>query len=140
MIIYTNLDDYNDNYLYFGDNIKNTIIQNGKFNRLIYSDESVVLNGIYMYIPFNGLKKTNNNTYLINKNDECIKKICDIEMSILNKFSSFKNKQFKLSEQLFKHNIKIFNYKNHLNIVILKISGLWEDEYNYGLTYKFINY
>ena len=47
--------------------------------------------------------------------------------------------QFKIYEQFINGNIKFFsdnNIKNN-NYFILKISGIWETQINYGLTYKF---
>ena len=54
--------------------------------------------------------------------------------------------QFKLYEQLqsgiiklFFENNKINNYNINTNKLILKISGIWETDTNYGLTFKFTN-
>ena len=48
--------------------------------------------------------------------------------------------QYKIAEQLQYGLIHFFsnNYKK-TNLIILKISGIWINESNYGLTYKFIN-
>ena len=49
--------------------------------------------------------------------------------------------QYKIHEQLQNGNIKIFTDigNKQTSSFILKISGIWETQYNYGLTYKFIN-
>jgi hypothetical protein len=45
----------------------------------------------------------------------------------------------KIYEQLRNGNIKLFNEVNKsFCSFILKISGIWETQFNYGLTYKFI--
>jgi hypothetical protein len=64
-----------------------------------------------------------------------------IEENILNKID-VKNKtpQYKIFEQLQSGNIKIFN-DVHVKtncVFTLKISGIWETQTSYGLTYKFI--
>tara|TARA_B100000424_G_C22927908_1_gene493618 strand:- start:938 stop:1357 length:420 start_codon:yes stop_codon:yes gene_type:complete len=139
MIIYTQIDTYNKNYLFFGDIIKNTVITNGKFIRIIYSNTVYTLNGLYILIPLNNIKKINSNTCSIN-NNSFIKNLCNIEKDILDKYHSSKTKQYKLQEQLNKNIIKIFNSKNTFKKIIIKISGLWEDDDSFGITYKFINY
>ena len=140
MIIYTKIDSYNKNYIFFGDSTKNTVITNGKFIRIIYSNEICSLNGLYILVPLSNIKKINSNTCSINNNNLCIKNLCNIEKDILDKYHSNKTKEYKLQEQLNKNIIKIFNFKNNLKKIIIKISGLWEDDNSCGLTYKFINY
>jgi hypothetical protein len=46
----------------------------------------------------------------------------------------------KINEQLKNGNLKIFTDIGNKSLCsfILKISGIWETQYNYGLTYKFI--
>ena len=99
MIIYTKLDNYNKNFIYFGENIKNTVIINGKFIRIVYSDELCTLNGIYILVPFSNLKKNSQNSFSIDKNDPVIAKICEMEKDILDKYRSSKTKEYKLSEE-----------------------------------------
>ena len=72
MIIYTKLDTYNSNYIFFGDTIKNTVITNGKFIRIIYSNQIYTLNGLYILVPLANIKKINSNTCSINNNNSCI--------------------------------------------------------------------
>ena len=79
-------------------------------------------------------------SFSIDKNDPVIAKICEMEKDILDKYRSSKTKEYKLSEQLEKNTVKIFSSKNNLQTIIIKISGLWESDTAYGLTYKFINY
>jgi|TARA_B100001564_G_C20562066_1_gene634209 hypothetical protein len=140
MIIYTKLDTYNTNYIFFGDIIKNTVITNGKFIRIIYSNKTYTLNGLYILVPLVNIKKINSSTCSINNNNSCIKNLCNIEKDILGKYITSKTKEYKLQEQLNKNIIKIFNSKNTFKKIIIKISGLWEDDNSCGLTYKFINY
>jgi hypothetical protein len=57
------------------------------------------------------------------------------KIGIQNKIS-----QYKIYEQLRNGNLKIFNDIGNkaLCSFILKISGIWETQNNYGLTYKFV--
>ena len=112
MNIVKNIDQYNDDFVYFCDPIKNNIMNNGNFIRILYSTSLFVLNGIYLNIYINQLK-----------------------INILGKAP-----QYKIYEQISNGNIKIFsdNIDNITNNFLLKIAGVWETEYHYGLTYKFI--
>jgi cytochrome c biogenesis protein ResB len=147
MNIIKKIDQYNENYLYFCDPIKNNIMNDGKFIRILYSSHYFILNGIYLYIPLHEISiekyynkyKCNFNVY---DHRDTIESIKTIEENIL-KQVNIKNKtpMNKIYEQLKNGNIKIFtnelSYKPCNNAFILKISGVWETELHYGVTYKF---
>jgi apolipoprotein N-acyltransferase len=60
--------------------------------------------------------------------------------AFLNKFGLKTQKlpQYKIAEQLDQYYIKLYNQYNNDNIqLMLKISGIWENQKHYGLTYKF---
>jgi hypothetical protein len=64
-----------------------------------------------------------------------------IEEDILKKYENInKIPQYKIYEQLRNGNLKIFTDIGNKSVCsfILKISGIWETEDKYGLTYKFI--
>ena len=63
--------------------------------------------------------------------EEDILKNCAIEEKI---------PQFKIYEQLKNGNFKVFSDISNKSVCsfIMKISGIWETQLNYGLTYKFI--
>ena len=143
MIAYININNFNENNLYFTDSIKNTVINNGKFIRLHYTNNSTIFNGIYIFAPLTLINKDNSN-YINIKKDNYTNLLIDIEKKILNKYLTKKKKVFRLNDQISLNSIKIFNNNDYndinINKIIIKISGLWEDENSYGLTYKFINY
>ena len=146
MNIVKRLEQYDENNLYFCEPIKNNVICDGNFIRLLYSTNHMVLNGIYLLIQLNDivLEKYYSKCkciFNVNTHSELIYNLKVIEENILKKLS-FKNKQpqFKIFEQINNGTIKIFGdvqSKQH-NLFILKISGVWETSQNYGLTYKFI--
>jgi cytochrome c biogenesis protein ResB len=147
MNIVKNINQYNEDYVFFSDPIKNNIMNNGSFIRIIYSTPYFVLNGIYLFVSivytstdkyFNKFKCTfDSNKYKI-----IIDKIQQIESGILTK-CNIRNKtpQYKITEQLKNGSIKIFSdtIEKVNNNFLLKIAGVWETEYEYGVTYKFIN-
>jgi len=149
MLIVKYLEQYNDNNIFFCEPIRNNIINDSHFIRILYSTHEFMLNGIYLYIPLNDViieKHYNKYRCSFNLyNNKTIDKIKVIETQLLQKYSiTPKTPIHKIYSQILNGGIKIFNnYTDyeHLNdedTLILKISGIWETETNYGLTYKFI--
>jgi hypothetical protein len=121
--------DYNNfdiNNIFFYDPIKNNIIDDSTFVRIIYSDHNVILNGLYLQITLNKLNDLNNLNTLYNILE-------NIETSILNKYKLNIEKVNRIKVQL----VYIIKYIKN-NKLILKISGIWENNNKIGLTYKFI--
>ena len=145
MNLVKSINQYNEDNIYFCEPIKNNIMNEGNFIRILYSTNNVVLNGIYLLVSFNDIvcdKYYNKYKCVFNTNTH--KNIIDslkiIEENILKKIE-IKNKlpQLKIYEQLKNGNIKLFNEVNKTSCsFVLKISGIWETHNNYGLTYKFI--
>ena len=145
MNIVKRIDQFDDNNIFFCEPIKNNIITDGNFIRILYSTHNMVLNGVYLLLIFNDIicEKYYNKykcSFNVNLHTDTIEIIKKIEETILKKyFINNKIPQFKIYEQLKNGNIKIFNDNgNKTNEkFILKISGIWETAKNYGLTYKF---
>ena len=147
MNIIKTIDQFNKDYIYICDPIKNNIMIDSNFIRILYSNELFTLNGIYLYINFNNMNiekyynkykcifDTNTNSYLINK-------LKEIEIDILKKINiTNKLPVYKIYDQLCSGNIKLFPDKIDSMYCgfILKISGIWESDNSYGVTYKFTN-
>ena len=147
MNIVKNIDQYDENFLYFCDPIKNTIMNEGKFIRILYSSPTFILNGIYLKFHLNdvNIEKYYNKykcTFNVNSHYNLIQNVKTIEENLLKKINiPGKISQTKIYEQLANGNIKIFNEisynKNFNNFFLLKISGIWETDTQYGVTYKF---
>jgi len=156
MNIVKTLNQFNINNVYFLEPIRNNIMNNSSFIRIIYSTSTFVLNGIFLLINidtvvvekyFNKLKCSFN----VNNCQNLILQLKLIEENILNRVNTNKIKKYKIYEQLSTGTIRIFindepNYssntnsitKLHNNSFMLKISGLWETDTEIGVTYKFI--
>ena len=140
------ISQFNISNVFFSDPIKNNIINDSLFNRLIYSTSCVSLNGISVFIPMQQhIIEKNYYKYKcsfdIHLNHDIIEQIKQIEVSLLTSISSLCNgltPQYKIAEQLHKGNIYFFSTNNRQNIIILKISGIWSNTDSYGLTYKFM--
>lgn len=141
------IEQYNKDFVYFSEPIKNNIMCDGHFIRIIYSTPLFILNGIYIAINIThtNIDKYYNKfkcTFDVNQYKETIDNIQIIEEELLKKVNIYgKIPQYKIYEQLKNGNIKVFSesfYKIN-NTFLLKIAGIWETDTNYGLTYKFIS-
>ena len=153
MNIYFDIDDINIENIFFFKPANNNVIENAYFHRTIYSNKLLTLNAIFIKVNIDIISIENFYTkYKFNfdskKNSETINKIIEIEKQILKKFLDnneylkTKEKIYELSNVLNKQNFKLFsnNINNNLkNEFIIKISGFWETQKKYGLTYKFID-
>ena len=146
MYLIKQLSQYDEKCVYFGEPIKNNVVCDGNFIRLLYSSDAIVLNGIYLEVCFSELfleKHYNKRKCVFStlNNEGLINKLNDIELNLLNLINlPEKTKHRKLIEQLNSGNIKFIseNTQPHKSRLILKISGIWETEHEYGLTFKFM--
>lgn len=118
--------------VFFLDPIKNIIINNSKFIRIIYSNNLLTLNGIYLICNIDNKDNNNNKGLLLY--------IQKLEDNILNKFSKEKIKNYKIRDYF--NNIFIntdySKCQETYTKYILKISGIWDASNNIGLTFKFL--
>ena len=87
--------------------VKNTIIHNSTFSKLLYSDSTVTMDAIYLCTS----TSTNYD---------------DVEHSILDTYNSNKRRTLGIHKYFAKHTHK----------KIIKISGIWETETSIGLAFK----
>jgi hypothetical protein len=119
-------------------------MNDGSFIRILYSTELITLNGIFIIINLNDItsEKYYNKykcSFNVLSHKEIIDKIKNIEEDILIKYKTNKTPLYKIYDQMKTGHIKVFSdiKNNENNYFILKISGIWETEDSYGLTYKF---
>ena len=152
------INQFNINNVFFQEAIKNTIMDDSNFIRIIYSDDICTFNGICLEFvlhithvdkSFNKFKFNFDN--LLSNN--IIQTISKIEYDIISKYNISKHPVFRISDQIKNESIKVLSIKtlninnnNNSNIntsathkvsFMIKISGLWSNELDYGLTYKF---
>lgn len=123
MNLIINLENILTNNVFFYEQVKNTILDNSYFIRIIYSNKDLILNGIYILINLNN-----------SVNDNC-KLIDELEKNILSKYKSDKIQNKKIKENF----LYLLNKNNNNKFIILKISGIWETLNNIGLTFKYIS-
>jgi uncharacterized membrane protein YukC len=147
MNIALNINQYDINNIYYCDSIKNNVVSDGTFIRLIYSTNFFVTNGVNISVPLSDVtvEKYYNKykcSFNVTNNKSSIENIYHIEKEILNKINT-KNKiiQTKITDQLKNGNFKIFSEtmdkSSIVHLFILKISGIWETDNYIGLTFKF---
>ncbi len=143
------------NNIIFSDSKKN-IIMDGNFTKIIYSNDIVSTNGIYIDFPItiqssiecvSGKYIVKFNTRDID-NSIIIESFSHLETQILEYYKQFYNCTKSIStilhDQLHHGNIKLHIIENcNLNDLsistiklFLKISGIWETESSVGITYK----
>ena len=138
---------FQKNHIYFYEPIENTIMANSQFIKLIYSTEDLILNGLYILMNINisskesYFKKMKYN-FDLNNNRDLLNNIFRIEKEILNNYNhSNKIQKLNIYESLNTSSLKIYpssDSNKPPNNFILKISGVWENEKEYGLTFKIL--
>lgn len=111
------LNTYNKNHIYFLEPKPNLLIQ-GIFTKMIYTGEDFTINGIYLY-----------NTLNENLLEE-------FETQVLDHYANHTNTRKEPSKYAL--NAVSPHKKSRSSSQILKLSGVWENETNYGLTFKWI--
>jgi hypothetical protein len=118
----------NHKNIYFHDPIKNTVINNSHFIRILYSNKYIISSGLHILYSYNEFCDELYNNFIYNNNK--------LEKSILNLYNSNIKHFYKLEELL---NLYYYKLKeNKKNKFILKISGIWENNYGIGITSKII--
>lgn len=152
--------EYRLTQVYFTEKKLNTHIANSTFNRITYSTNDFIMNGVY--IQFELFVKQieqnfNSNIYNLHfdpeydHNSKMIKIFNDIEVGILEKWLRLENQlleqQHKVKDihqqlksgiiSVWKNEMRQYD-KPQFQHFIIKISGVWDNEKFCGLTFKFI--
>ena len=147
MNVALDMNEFNINNVFYQKPINNTVMEDSNFIRILYSDELITINGIFIKInlkieSIDAYYNKYRCVYQENLNREVINYIKNLETMILHNYKSSKKPAYKIKEQLDTMSIKIFTETNVRKVpteFILKISGLWETTTEYGITYKFTN-
>ena len=152
--------DYKGTQVYFTEKKPNTHIPNGTFNRITYSTTDFVMNGIYIQFEL-FVRQIDQNFNIYNcvfdpnhdHNHTMLSIFQRIETGILDKWmrlehsaslSTQRHKSMDIVQQLRSGVISVwkndfhYNDKPQFQHFIIKISGIWENEGECGMTYKFI--
>ena len=148
MNLICNINDYNNNHIFFMDT-KTNMVMNGSFTKLFYSNEYVTLNSIYLDFAIkHSIFKSCQKYFLTNinhlENKALLTNIIQIENEILKQYHELydvkKKKEHLLRDNINNGSLKIYKQQQSNNgNIYLKISGVWESDDEYGITYKFID-
>lgn len=139
------IEQFNSDNLYFSQPVKNNIIDQGYFYRLQYSNEIITINCLQFILPMTNttlIKYYNKYKCIFNdNNNDIVKKLHDLEIKILAKINTEKKPKYNLYDQVKNNSIKFFSMNDYNDKpgkfdILFKISGVWEDADNYGITYK----
>lgn len=108
MMLAITIAQYNRQYILLLPPVKNTMVDDGVFIRMMYSTDKVTFNGLFIYIR-----------------NESSQDICAIEKDILQMYNTSKTPVYSVERQIIR-----------TPKTILKISGIWENATSYGLVYK----
>ena len=148
MNIILNLNNINSYNVCFLEPKKN-IIMDGLFTKINFLNEYLTMNGIFIIFPIDQYSIENNEKKYYLKfnhtsNMRTVQEFPKLENNLLELYNTNHNRNKKksmlLSKQLFNGYIKI--YKENVHIIhdklrlVMKISGIWENETEVGLTYK----
>jgi hypothetical protein len=153
MNIVEKIDHVTIDNVFFQDEVKNTMMEEAQFIRILYALPYVTLTGLYLHVPplhtptferaFNKFKCT----FDVTQSDHVgiAHSISALEAEILQKARQLfpsklqrKTMVCKLHEQLQLGCIKVCNEPKPQQQLVLKIFGIWETQHAYGLTFKFV--
>jgi hypothetical protein len=155
MNVVLDIADVNRRNLYYCEPVTNTVMDFSVFVKTGYTDELIIMNGIYINCPFDISKVDkyyHNYKYKYgfdyNKNMDLIDGLIKIERMIIECHNMHNLiPVYKLRDQLLSLHIKVFeNVECSTNTLepgdynfTLKISGIWQNGASYGLTFKFFS-
>jgi UDP-galactopyranose mutase len=149
MFLSFKLASFDERNIILSEKTKNNVLQKGDFYRINYSNHLMAINGIYLYFPlrnvkiepyFNKLKCNFNKA----ENSSVIEQLKGIEKKILSCLDIGKKAVYRIEEQLSHNFIKIYadscwdkaQIKDNVEI-LLKVAGIWDNQFEYGITFRF---
>mgnify|MGYP001279190819 FL=1 len=148
MILSIPIHTFDDKYVFFSDVTKNIVISDSIFMRIYYSTDLFTMNGLFLSFPLEiyNVEKSYNKVkcfFKINNNIDTLNTIKNIEYTIINKLNiERKRPVYAITKQLQEEYIKLYDIniidRGSTSNIICKISGIWDDGSNFGLTYKFM--
>lgn len=141
MLLVMNPDQFSNENMVLHEPIKNQIFSDSKFIRIQYSNNIVTTNGLHIKLDIKGasIERKQNKTIVqfnVYNNRNLIEYITQLEDNILSAVTlKDKTPVYNLRETMASGRINLHDASDNF---ILKISGIWETEQTYGITYKFI--
>lgn len=147
MLITLQNKDFNIKNISVLEKVPNTIIKESDFYKIMYDENEVSINGIYLYFTLTNIKaeRVYNKikfTFNLGKNKDTICNLVQREKEIIdyiknNSIITNKTPIYHIRDILQGGTFKVFGEKCCTSKFILKISGIWSNEHQYGVSYKF---
>lgn len=128
--------------IFFAPMQENKILNNSNYTKLLYSTDTITLNGLYFHINLNNIKyyKNFNKYYISFDNVTELHDIITLEKDILHKKFPKKQHIYSIFYIIQQKKLSFYSYKNILITnpfsLIMKISGIWSNDHECGLTYR----
>jgi hypothetical protein len=126
------------------------MMMDGFFTKIVFTTPFMTMNGLFIQLPFPTLTTSYSNYISIDtiKEKECIHRLYTIEKQLLQYYQMFYNIRktpiYTLKTQLQKGFVKYYRDiqgpSSKDSGFYLKISGIWENQTEIGMTYKIIEY
>jgi hypothetical protein len=149
MILVIQPADFALNFIFFMEK-KMNIIVDGSFTKILFSDDSMIMNGIFIDIAFQSFVKhfSSRNVIQIDSdaNRELINTIANIECGVIDYYIRYFNVTNKTPVYSLKTSLSNGDIKYYKGTTIghhkyyIKISGVWETHNELGVTYKMVEY
>jgi len=140
------LDDFDPECVHFARPVVNTVLDNSRFHRVIYTDDVAVFSGVTLYFPLKVSRRErgfgmNKNHFSPAENSDVIEIICSVEKSIMERVcTGSKTHKLRISEQLSSGVLKLADTGETITwATVLKISGVWDNQSTAGLTFRFFS-
>lgn len=152
MYITTNILDFKINYIFLHEPVKNIMKTGCEFMKILYSNNTFVMNGVYINIDFNKIElQKRKDIYKIKidkgSNKEILDMISKIEHDILDllpkeliKIYTLDNEYDKCRQLKRYSNIELKNGLYDNFTCTLRIFGVWKDSTRCGLNYQYMVY
>jgi len=148
MNVVLDISQFNKDCVHFQEPVRNTVMDNSNFVRIIYSNSLFALNGVFVHFSLRNARTERyfakyKCTFDYGENKAVVAQLVGIEEEILRRAAiPDKRRSFKIREQLQQGGIKLFANENDGQVgssFLLKISGIWETASEIGITFKFID-
>jgi len=151
MFITLNIENFKEKNILLNDPVKNILRVGCDFIKIIYSDENMIINGIYINITFKNIdiikKKVDMYKLKMNREENIdeIKSLTRIEEIILGMINKDLIKSYNLRTELLK--LKLIKLHGQINLndgnynkmdFVIRIFGIWCDNLRCGLNYQII--
>lgn len=147
MNVVLDVSQFDETCTHFQKPVRNTVMDNSDFIRLVYSTGLFSLNGLLLRFTLKGARTEryfakHKCVFPVRENRSVVDAIVAVEDAVLRRSGVANKVQVrKISEQLVGGAIKLFVVDKPgraVNDFVLKVSGVWETESEYGVTFKFV--